>query len=146
MSEITKTFIYVGTAVVCLIASVVVVRSHSVSFSDESINDIGEPFFPRFTDPLEAARMEIVKWDEEAGETREFEIRKDAEGKWTIPSRYNYPTDLADQLAEAATTVIGLVKEDSVSDEAPRTPTFRKSRRATPSQVRCRAMGVPRSG
>lgn len=111
MSELTKTLVYVGLAVVCVIASVVVVRSHSVDFSNDTINDQGELFFPRFTDPLEAARLEIVKWDEATGERREFEIRKDADGKWTIPSRYNYPTDLTNQLAEAATSIVGLVKE-----------------------------------
>ncbi len=111
MSELTKTLVYVGLAAVCIIASVVVVRSHSVDFSDEAINDQGELFFPRFTDPLEAARLEIVKWDEATGERREFEIRKDADGKWTIPSRYDYPTDLTNQLAEAATSIVGLVKE-----------------------------------
>lgn len=111
MSEVTKTLVYVGLAVVCVIASVVVVQSHSVSFSDDTINDQGELFFPRFTDPLEAARLEIIKWDEATGERRDFEVRKDAEGKWTIPSRYNYPTDLTNQLAEAATSIVGLVKE-----------------------------------
>ncbi len=118
MSELAKTLVYVSVAVVCLIASVVVVRSNSVDFSEESINDLKQPFFPRFTDPLVAARLEIVKWDESAGQPREFEIRKDADGKWTIPSRYNYPTDLRDQLAQAATSLIGLIKENSVSDDA----------------------------
>jgi hypothetical protein len=69
----------------------------------------GFPLFDRFTDPLAAASMKIVTFNDEQGQLRSFEVRKDPEsGLWTIPSRGGYPADAIEQMRDAANSLVGL--------------------------------------
>ena len=70
-------------------------------------------------DPLKAASLEIVEFDETTSTPRAFQVAQLAEkGKtrWSIPSHDNYPADAKEQLAEAATALLGLKILDVAGD------------------------------
>jgi hypothetical protein len=70
---------------------------------------VNQDLFPEFKDPISAASMKIVTFDEEQGKLATFEVRKDREsGLWTIPSRDGYPADAVDQMKDAANALISL--------------------------------------
>ena len=63
--------------------------------------------FPDFTDPREAANMQIIKYDEATGSLHPFQVAR-VNGVWSIPSHHNYPADAKEHLAQAATALMGL--------------------------------------
>ena len=70
---------------------------------------IGRDLFEDFKDPLVASSMKIVTYDEEKGQLKPFEVRKDREtGSWTIPSRSGYPADAVEHMKDAANAFVGL--------------------------------------
>jgi len=108
MTETKKTITYAVTALLLLIAAVLTVPRN---VTPDDFLDKGEQFFPDFTDPNEAASLEVVEYNEDTASAQPFKVTfKD--GIWTIPSHYDYPADGKDQLAETAAGVIGLVKSD----------------------------------
>nr|WP_286177999.1 DUF4340 domain-containing protein [Rhodopirellula sp. JC639] len=84
---------------------------------------VGTPLFTEFKDPLTAASLKIVTFNEGQGELKNFEVRKDAEsGLWTIPSKGGYPADAIEQMRDAANALVGLdvldVPTDNPEDHA----------------------------
>ncbi len=108
MNEGTKTGIFWLVAVAMLsVAAFVAWPSQVKEDSDRFVP--GLPLFDTFTDPLAAASMKIVTFNEERGQLGSFEVRKDPQsGLWTIPSRGGYPADALDQMREAANALVGL--------------------------------------
>ncbi|TWT73136.1 hypothetical protein CA85_16030 [Allorhodopirellula solitaria] len=83
--------------------------SWPASQRDETSVAAGKPLFPNFKDPLAAASVKIVSFDEAQGQVDTFEVRKDREsGMWTIPSRKGYPADAVEQMKNAANALVGL--------------------------------------
>jgi len=79
----------------------------------------GNLLFEKFTDPLSAASMKIVTFDEERGQLETFEVRRDREsGLWNIPSRDGYPADAIAQIRSAANALIGLKILDVQTSDA----------------------------
>ncbi len=117
MNEGTKTGVFWCVAVVMLaIAAFVAWPSTSEQSNDTLIN---RDLFETFSDPLAAASLKIVTFDDERGELETFEVRKDREsGLWTIPSRASYPADAVEQMKEAANAFVGLKILDVRSDNA----------------------------
>jgi len=69
----------------------------------------GKPLFESFQDPLAAASLKMVTFDEEQGQVDTFEVRRDREtGVWSIPSRKGYPADAVEQMKDAANALVGL--------------------------------------
>ncbi len=107
MNENTKTGIFWGIAVV-LLAIAVFVTWPTRDRSRESLV-AGRPLFEEFEDPLSAASLRVVNFDEILGQLDTFEVRKDREtGMWTIPSRRGYPADAVEQMRDAANALVGL--------------------------------------
>jgi hypothetical protein len=79
------------------------------------VEDTGEPFFEGFTDPLEAASLEIIAFDEDTGTPRAFKVARH-EGVWSIPSHENYPADAENRFGEAAAALLDLRKGSVISD------------------------------
>ncbi|HLQ45109.1 MAG TPA: hypothetical protein VK137_10300 [Planctomycetaceae bacterium] len=66
----------------------------------------GEEFFRDFTDPSKASAIQVVSFDEATALPKVFRVEnKDG---WRIPSYHDYPADGKEQLAKAASSVIGL--------------------------------------
>ncbi|MCH8822951.1 MAG: DUF4340 domain-containing protein [Planctomycetes bacterium] len=79
------------------------------------LDDSGQEFFASFTDPLEAASLEIIDYDEDTSTPRAFKVAR-YEGVWSIPSHENYAADAENRFAEAATSMMGLIKGSNISD------------------------------
>lgn len=114
MNDLTKTAITVVLAA-GLAGAVYVTRP--VSVTREQFSDVGEPLFPGFTDPSKAAGLEVVAFDEATASYRPFKVSWDGK-KWVIPSHHNYPADAKDNMAQAASAFVGVVKEVVASDRA----------------------------
>ena len=112
MSELKTTLTV--SAVAAVLAAVAVVSAPRLAVPD-AFFDVGEPFFPMFTDPEMAATLEIVQWDDAAGGALPFQVTNRG-GRWTIPSHHDYPADGEERLATAAADVISVVKDDFRSD------------------------------
>ena len=108
MNEGTKTGAFWGAAVVMLALSAFVAWPKASTDGDGS-GPIGDPLFPEFTDPLAAASLKIVTFDDEQGALDTFEVRKDREsGIWNIPSRGGYPADAVEHMKDAANSLVDL--------------------------------------
>ncbi len=59
--------------------------------------------------PLAPTSLEVVEYDEDTGTVHPFKVQQ-VDGKWSIPSHSNYPTDAERQLGEAAASVFELQK------------------------------------
>jgi len=114
MNEKKKTLIFAVTAIALALLAFVTAPK---KVTPNAFLDQGEPFFPNFTDPNEATSLEVINYDEETGEAIPFKVVF-AQGKWTIPSHYDYPADGKERLAKTAAGVIALRKDDFRSDNA----------------------------
>ena len=112
MNELNKTATFIGVA---LILSVVAFASAPRRAAPDLFFDVGESFFPDFTDPDAAATLEVMEFDEETAAATPFQVTNQG-GLWTIPSHHDYQADGAERLSNIAADVISLVKEDFRSD------------------------------
>jgi hypothetical protein len=81
------------------------------------LQDRGQPFFPAFTDPNAASSLEVVEFDEQTSVARPFKVRN-RDGRWTIPSKGDYPADGSHRLSSIAAALIALRKDDLASESA----------------------------
>lgn len=109
------------TGIFALVAGVVVlgawlIAPRAIDYRKGPNNDlVGENLFKY--EPLDAANLKILKYDEAMGQVSDFEVAKDkASNVWTIPSRYGYPADAATQMSSAANAFINLKVLDVVTD------------------------------
>ncbi|MEO9594187.1 DUF4340 domain-containing protein [Rhodopirellula bahusiensis] len=107
MNEGKKTGAFWAAAAVMLAVGLFV--AWPASTQTESPYSPGKPLFEKFKDPMTAANLKIVTFDEEQGQLGTFEVRRDTEsGEWTIPSRKGYPADAVEQMSDAANALVGL--------------------------------------
>ena len=112
MNELRITLALGGAAVVLAVVALVSAPGRAVP---DAFFDIGEPFFPEFTDPEAAATLEVVEFDEDTAAAIPFQVTNQ-DGLWTIPSHNDYPADGRERLANIAADIISVVKEDFRSD------------------------------
>ncbi|MFG0256222.1 MAG: DUF4340 domain-containing protein, partial [Rhodopirellula sp. JB053] len=101
------------TGLFCVIGAVMLAVGLFVSWPASEREEVsvraGKELFENFKDPLTAASLKIVSFDEEQGQVDTFEVRRDREtGMWTIPSRKGYPADAVEQMKDAANALVGL--------------------------------------
>ncbi|MEM0925201.1 MAG: DUF4340 domain-containing protein, partial [Planctomycetota bacterium] len=120
MNETKKTGVFWGVAAVVTLLSIVIVWPSSSLDDETSLDDfVGLPLFGEFKDPLSAASLKIVTYDEELGEAKTFEVRKNSEsGIWTIPSKSGYPADAVEQMQAAANALVDLNVLDIPTENA----------------------------
>lgn len=118
MNDNTKTLAFVAVAAVVLLVAWATRPSLPVAQRGDME---GQQLFQDFTDPLAAASLEIVQYDESTATARPFKVAQ-VKGRWSIPSHENYPTDAKEQLASAASSLMDLkvirVQSDNRSDHA----------------------------
>src|SRR3954454_20236044 len=113
MKELHKTLIFVAVALV--LTGAAAFRMPGSTRTDVAFNDQGKPFFPDFKDPLACTNLELVDYDPATATAARFEVKK-KDGKWVIPSHYDYPADAKDRLAKTAAGVMDLTKDTIRSD------------------------------
>jgi len=105
MTEWTKTFIFVGAAVVS-VGLAAAASSLSRPSAPKEFERVGQEFYPEFEDPALARTLQVVSYDEDTSVIKDFDVTWGKEG-WTI-SPYGYPADAKDQLEKTAASVIGV--------------------------------------
>ena len=112
MGELTKTMVTVGAAVL-----LVAIASGSAPrrAAPDAFFDVGETFFPEFTDPEAATSLEVVEFDEDTAAAAIFQVTN-RNGLWSIPSHHDYPADGKERLANTAAGLIAVTKDDFRSD------------------------------
>ena len=114
MTESRVTAAFWGVAVVLsLLAWVTAPRATTY----EVFAERGQVIFPDFRDPSAAASLEVIQFDARSATVVPFKVQN-RNGRWTIPSQHDYPTDAKDRLAQTATALIALKTDDFVSDNA----------------------------
>ncbi len=112
MNEMKSTLTFLGIAIVLALIAFLSVPDQK---APDAFFDVGEDFYPEFTDPNEAVSLEVIDFDEDTGEAIPFKV--EFTGKyWHIPSHYSYPADGKDRLAKTAVGVIGIKKDDFRTD------------------------------
>lgn len=112
MNDMQKTLGFVAAAAIALGAAFV---TRPTPFRGESQVALDTEFFADFTDPLTAASLEVVKFDDATGEVKPFKVAQ-VNGVWSIPSKLDYPADAERQLSQAAASLIGLKRLSQVAE------------------------------
>ena len=112
MSELKKTTVFGGAAVVLVVLALLTGPRRA---APDAFFDVGETFFPEFTDPETATTLEVVEFDEDTAAAAVFRVTN-RNGLWTIPSHHDYPADGRERLANTAAGVIAITKDDFRSD------------------------------
>jgi hypothetical protein len=115
MNDWARTGIFLGAA--ALIGAVALFTGGRAADAPAQFSDEGEAFYPTFTDPAQAASLEVIQYDEATGSARPFKVQV-KDGLWSIPSHYDYPADGEERLAKSAAGVIDLTKDIVQSDRA----------------------------
>jgi hypothetical protein len=103
MSENAKTIVFVAAGI-CAIALGLVSAPKSAELDEGSLSGVN--LTKDFKDPETAKKLRIVRFDEDTGATREFDVAEQEGGLWAIPSKDGYPADAAKQMAEASTSLM----------------------------------------
>jgi hypothetical protein len=114
MSDTRITAVFGGVAVaLLLVAWATAPRGGAPAIFAER----GQVLFPEFRDPNAAASLEVIEFDARSATVRPFKVQN-RNGRWTIPSQHDYPTDAKDRLAQTAAAIIALRRDDIASDSA----------------------------
>ena len=109
MSESAKTGILAALAAVTALAAWSTTTRNFTTAESNAEARVNQVLFEKFTDPLDAASLRILKYDTDIEQYQEFEVAKDnRSGVWTLPSNENYPADANKQMSEAANLFVGL--------------------------------------
>ena len=114
MDETRKTLAFVAAAALVTIAAFLAAPGDP---TPEAFSDRGEVFFPDFSDPNDAASLEVIDFDEETGRIDAFNVVFKGT-RWRIPSHHNYAADDKDRLARTAAGLIDVRKDDVVAEVA----------------------------
>lgn len=118
MNENIKTLTFVVAAgAVALIAWASITTPRTAP--DEDVRD--KPLYQDFTNPQSVASLEVVKYDDKRGTIQRFQVAQvERKGKtrWSIPSHDDYPADAKEQVAAAATSLMGLKIINKVTNNA----------------------------
>lgn len=105
--DLFRTLIFIIGAVACLaITAGIEFSSRPAEIQD--FGKVGEEFYADFTDPTLATSLEVYVFDADAVKLQDFRVERLDNGRWVIPSHHNYPADAEDELAETASSIIGI--------------------------------------
>lgn len=120
MSETNKTLIFVVVAAATLGAAWF---GRPQPIGMDMPDQVGQVLFPDFKDPYDAKNMQVVEYEPELGDFREFEVAQ-KNGLWVIPSHQDYPADAEENLAAAANLLVDLKVINVVSDQVTEHATY----------------------
>ncbi|MBS0265274.1 MAG: DUF4340 domain-containing protein, partial [Planctomycetes bacterium] len=121
--ELTRTVAYIGIAAVSIGLAFLLSPPREITPQQLTELKVGSEFFPEFTKPADATSVTVVSYDSDSATSRRFSVSFE-NGKWTIPSHFNYPADGQDRLAKTATSVKGIKREELASASKQHHETF----------------------
>ena len=111
-SEMKKTLVFVVAAV--LMTGATIASRVDLAGKPEAFNDQGNKFFDDF-DPNTCTTLEVIDYDPATASVLPFKVTN-KEGKWVIPSAFDYAADAKQRLIDTASGVMGLTKDSIRSD------------------------------
>ena len=108
-AELARTVVYAAVGLTLLVLACVVALAIQPPTLAE-YDDVGEAFYPEFDDASQAAGIRVAAWNDTSSRVEEFEVKREADG-WVIPTHSNYPADGEDELARAATSMLGIERD-----------------------------------
>ncbi|GIW93256.1 MAG: hypothetical protein KatS3mg110_1297 [Pirellulaceae bacterium] len=109
MTEGMKTLTAAGLALLVAVIALVTRPKDQEFTADEVRKQVQKPLFPDFTDPAAAARLEIVKVNQDVGQLTKFEVARDKKTDlWIIPSHNGYPADAENQMRDVSLLFIDM--------------------------------------
>jgi len=116
MSEMVKTNVYVGVALV-LASLAVLWKSGQVEMELDA--KVGTALFANFTNADTANNLSITNYDTNFDKPVNFQVTRDKKTEqWVIPSEDDYPADAEEQMQKAVTALIDLKVENIASEVA----------------------------
>ena len=115
MNESARTITYVVVAFVAVGLALVLNPPREITPESLTKANVGKEFYPDFKPGRCATSIRVVAFDETKAKQRIFGVKLE-NGKWTIPTRHNYPADGADRLAKTATSVRRIKREELASN------------------------------
>lgn len=112
-SEMLKSLLFVGAAVGTLLVAFMTKPSKIVVSMDDEVD---KPLFAEFNTNA-ANGLEVLSFDEELGQMKQFKVAQQEQGLWVIPSHESYPADAQARLVNAATMFVDLNVVAVVSDQ-----------------------------
>lgn len=112
--EMVRTLLFLVAAIGSLALAYSSRPAKIVEIVDEQT---GKPLFPEFNDPAVADGLEVLRWDDELVRLKSFQVARQEQGIWALPSHQNYPADAQTRLVNAATMFIDLKVLRTVSDK-----------------------------
>ncbi|HEY4261314.1 MAG TPA: DUF4340 domain-containing protein [Schlesneria sp.] len=109
MNESQRTIAFVVVAAVSVVAARF--AGPSAPKATAEVTNIGEVFYPDFTDANAAKSLEVASYNPDTATVRPFAIVQDKTGMWRIPYAHSYPADGKDRLAKTAASMIGIRRE-----------------------------------
>ena len=104
MNQTTKTLTMLGVA--ALLAAVAFATRPRLPYAEDE-GGAGQLLFPDWKDSASAKSMEIKSYDEGTSSIRTFKVAN-VDGRWVIPSHYNYPANAEQTVASIAAKLINL--------------------------------------
>ena len=108
----TMTFALVAAGCIAITAIFKIMNQPA---SIEEYGKMGQEFYPEFTDPTSATSLQVSVIDTDEVKPMEFSVKQASNGQWVIPSHHNYPADAEDQLAQTASSIIGIKRGAMIS-------------------------------
>ncbi len=116
MTEGTKT----GTmAIIAALIALLAWTTSSRTYTATNAKSVkGKVLFEKFSDPVTAASLKILRYDSSVEDYVEFEVAQDRKsGIWTLPSHESYPADATKQMSDAANLFVGMKTIDVASEK-----------------------------
>lgn len=111
-AESVKTAGFVFAALV-LVAAAAWIEPGTVA--PEAMSDEGEPLFPQFRDVMDVKAIEVIAYNEDQATATPLKVEF-RNGRWIMPSHYDYPAEARDRLDKTAGALLGLKKDLVISD------------------------------
>lgn len=111
--DIKKTGIFGAVAATCLVITGIVHFAGGPAKIEE-YGKVGLEFYPDFDDATKVTALDVYAVSAEAVEQK-FRVEQLPNGRWVIPSHHSYPADAQEQLADTASSVIGIKRGGMVT-------------------------------
>ncbi|MBX3442779.1 MAG: DUF4340 domain-containing protein [Planctomyces sp.] len=116
MSQVNRTLLFL-VAGVCSVSAAAVTHYSLKPRAAAIADQVGEPFFPEFTEPARATSLRVAAYNAKTARVDAFAVDV-RDGVWRIPSHHNYPADGKDRLARTAASLIGVTRGQLASQTA----------------------------
>lgn len=109
MNSTSRTLSFLAVAIISSLTAWLAYDSIQPSTVD-GYDEVGREFFPEFDDATKATSLTVKAYDDDTREATTFQVRKNDDGVWVIPSHHDYPAEAEERLGRTSTSLLGVKK------------------------------------